>query len=123
MESVITKLYFHKNIKGVEMAIALLEIVEEEFIPSSQKDLETPTKFIIKTLDGLQHMGCLSHEGYDRTKVLECGLKDWKNFIGPEGDLVPFSFRYVKLIPPSDLYEIVTAIINESKFDGTEASS
>ena len=97
------------------MTIALLKMVEEEFIPTSQKDSETPTKFTIKSLSGMEMLDCLTPDGYDRAKVIQYGLVNWKNFIGTDGNLTPFTYAMIRFIPVSDLYEIVIAIIELSQ--------
>ena len=99
------------------MAIQAIEkIAADWYTPESEREEESPTRFKIQPLNGLQHMevlGDLYKSG--PFNAIRYGLVGWENFNDENGKPINFSLENVKRVPPVYLSEISTEIINRSE--------
>lgn len=104
--------------------IALTGLIEEWFTPADQKDVEDPTRYRFKPLNGMQQMQVAPHGTYagdgsftpdhlGRTLTLRHALKGWDNLNDPTrgGQALAFNHDRVKFVPPNHLLELVNHIL------------
>lgn len=106
---------------------ALTGLVAAWFTPSDQvgEDVEDPTRYYIKPLDGLQFMEVAangdilkdgsfipSHTG--RMLLLRHGLKGWENVLEPDGKPLEFNLARIKFLNANHLIELTNEILERS---------
>lgn len=110
---------------------ALTGLVAEWFTPADQADDETPTRYKLKPLNGLQFMEVAQHGNVDgdgaftpnhkgRLLLLHHGLKDWENVVDDKDESLGFNLARIKFIPTTHLVEISNELLMRSAL-GAEA--
>lgn len=106
---------------------ALTGLVAEWFTPTNQRgdEVEDPTRYKIKPLDGLQFLEVASHgkvlangdflpDHTGRLLLLRHGLKDWENLLDHAGEPLAFNLARIKFVPVDHLGEIASEILQLS---------
>lgn len=104
---------------------ALTGLVAEWFTPEDQVGDESPTRYKLKPLNGLDFMAVAQHGTVDdegsftpnhkgRLLLLTHGLKDWENVIDDKGEPLGFNLARIKFIPTTHLVEISNDLLLKS---------
>ena len=112
---------------------ALAGLAAEWITPGDQagEDIENPTRYKIKPLNGLEFLevvanGTHNNEGEfmpdhkGRLILLRLGVKDWENVTDASGENYVFNVARIKYIPMPHLIELVNTILERSAL-GAEA--
>lgn len=114
------------------MAItAISKLTAEDYIAQSDREDESPTRFRLRPLNGLQYMEVISElsrgddgqlriSGKGMKLALQYGLVGWSNFRDSDGKEIKFNPVNVEKIPPVILSELAGEIINRSEIGEDE---
>lgn len=107
------------------MAITVLTgLAEEWFTPEDERGEDTPTRFKIRPLNGMEFLEVMAegeqvgdsfvtnHAG--RTLLLRRGLVDWENLLEENGRPLKFSVHNLAKIPANILAELSNEIMQRS---------
>lgn len=111
------------------MSIKIISKLSPEwFTPKDQRKEETPTRFKIRQLNGVEHaevMAELREDGgrnyltFRGVMAALKGLLDWENVEDQNGE-VTFSQSNLKMIPGDYLHEVAGAILEKSNISEEE---
>lgn len=109
------------------MLKALKHLVAEHYVPLSERDSETPTRFLLRPLDGIERldvtyyrdeMGNLSLSSSAARAALKHGLQGWENFLDDAGSPVMYipgdRDANLKRLPAELVAELATEIFVRS---------
>ena len=110
------------------MITALSNIAAEFYTPLSEIDEDTPTRFKLKPLNGIDYMNVITESGTNAEgnftlsaassqRALKSGLVDWENFNFSDGKTVKFSIHNFKSIPATTIAELLGQIMLISSVD------
>lgn len=106
-------------------------LVEEQYIPISEKESENPTSFTLSPLDGMQYMEVIAElkrdeEGTFRISpkglqfALKYGLKGWVNLTNNTGENIVFNEFNKRFLPARILAELANKIVDISELGESE---
>jgi hypothetical protein len=109
------------------MIKALQHLKIEPYVPYSERDNATPTRFMLRPLDGIERLdvsffrddlGNLSLSSAAARAALKYGLQGWENLMDEAGSPVPFSpvdrDANMKRLPAELVAELATEIFVRS---------
>lgn len=110
------------------MAIKATSVIKPDwYTPEDEKEEESPTRFKLKPLDGIQYMDVMSEvaknldgdiqiTGRGLKLVVKWGVVGWENFVDPDtGKEIKYSPHNMQRVPPLVLSELVSEILERSE--------